>query len=308
MGRGLCLLFSLGLLGAVWLLPSVRRRRARRAAGCRRCGRNARVAAVVIPAGALLLVAGAVVRTQAAVFPLVPCSAHLLTSGAVVPEPIPRLSVPPTWDVARRVVLSGVSGLALAGGRLVGMDACQSSQPVVFWRPPRTSAGGSIVGETFVAWNVVDNGGRPSERHGFGIMGEQTYLRFGPNITRGPEENAALAVHESRHVDQAAVLTTIGGPVVMPLLYTVDDAFYPAARNHFERAAGLDAGGYSTSPGTEPDPQWAVVGGIVALLAFVLRTRIRLLSRMLARGRAAGGGHAPDRCPRHSPGWFGAGP
>ncbi|GGC96456.1 hypothetical protein GCM10011512_24320 [Tersicoccus solisilvae] len=302
--RGVGLFLCLGALGAIWLLPSVRRRRARRAAHCRQCARNGRIAAVVIPCCAVLLLAGAAVRAQAAAVPLTPCNVHVYANGAAVPEPEVQLDVDPTWDVSRRVVLAGVSGLALAGGRVAGMDECQSSQPILFWRPPATSAGGSVIGETFLAWDTVANGGRASERNGFGISREDIYLRFGPNIAVDRAELEALAGHESVHVDQAATLTSIGGPLTMPLLYSVDNAFFPLERNHFERAAGLDAGGYTEPPDGGPDPQWSAVAAIVVLLVLLGFRRLRWLSRVAAQGGAGAATHEPGRCPRHSRGWF----
>ncbi|OMH36956.1 hypothetical protein [Tersicoccus sp. Bi-70] len=215
-----------------------------------------------------------------------------------------RLDIDPTWDVTRRVVLAGPSGLALAGGRVAGMDECQSTQPILFWRPPVTSAGGSVVGETFVAWDVVQDGGRASERNGFGISQEDVYLRFGPNIARDRAELEALAGHESMHVSQAAVLTSLGGPALMPILYTVDDAFFPLGRNHFERAAGLDAGGYVEPPDDYPHPQGDVVGGLALVLLVLGWRRLRWATRIVTRGRSAVHAHEPDRCPRHSRGWW----
>ncbi|MEH0110957.1 hypothetical protein V6N00_14685 [Tersicoccus sp. MR15.9] len=304
MVRGVSLLACLGVLGVLWLLPGVRRRRARRAASCGRCARNGRVAAVLIPACAVLLLAGSFVRLQAVVSPLTPCSAHVYANGAAVPEPPVRLAIDPTWDVARRVVLAGPSGLALMGGRLIGMDECQTTQPILFWRPPTTSAGGSVIGETFVAWDVVKDGGRSSERNGFGINREDLYLRFGPNIARDRAELEALAGHESVHVSQAAVLTSLGGPALMPVLYTVDDAVFPLGRNHFEQAAGLDAGGYVEPPNGLPDPQWDVLGGLAAVLLVLSWRRLRWATRIAGQGRGAVRAHEPGRCPRHSRGWF----
>lgn len=53
-----------------------------------------------------------------------------------------------------------------------------------------------------------------------------------------------LAAHEARHRPQWAVATVIAGPFAFPVAYTVDDFFFPGPRNHFERMAGLESGGY----------------------------------------------------------------
>jgi hypothetical protein len=44
---------------------------------------------------------------------------------------------------------------------------------------------------------------------------------------------------------QWAVLTVIGGPLAFPVAYGIDDFFFPGSRNHFERLAGLEQGGYA---------------------------------------------------------------
>jgi hypothetical protein len=58
------------------------------------------------------------------------------------------------------------------------------------------------------------------------------------------EEMIALAGHAARHRSQWAMATVIGGPFAFPVAYAVDDFFFPGARNHFERQAGLESGRY----------------------------------------------------------------
>lgn len=53
-----------------------------------------------------------------------------------------------------------------------------------------------------------------------------------------------LSSHEVQHRKQWAFGTLIGGPFAFPVAYTIDDFFFPGSLNHFERAAGLKAGGY----------------------------------------------------------------
>ncbi|HEX6337769.1 MAG TPA: hypothetical protein VFZ85_12495 [Jiangellaceae bacterium] len=114
----------------------------------------------------------------------------------------------------------------------------------------------------------------------------------------------ALARHESRHVTQWATLTVAGGPLAMPLLYAVDEAFFPQSRNHFERAAGLDDGGYPRPEGFGPRPQWAKVGVLGILLVTFGWRRLRWISRLLTGGAAAAVAHQRGLCPVHSRGWF----
>jgi hypothetical protein len=65
-----------------------------------------------------------------------------------------------------------------------------------------------------------------------------------PRFPTVPSEAAELAEHESHHRPQWAVATLVGGPAAFPLAYGLDDFFFPGARNHFERLAGLESGGY----------------------------------------------------------------
>lgn len=88
---------------------------------------------------------------------------------------------------------------------------------------------------------------------------------------------AELAEHESHHRPQWAVATLLAGPAGFPLAYGVDDFFFPGARNHFERLAGLESGGYvweGSGPVLGP-PQVAVLVGLALLLAGLLLRRHR---------------------------------
>ncbi|GAA0322539.1 hypothetical protein [Kineococcus aurantiacus] len=81
------------------------------------------------------------------------------------------------------------------------------------------------------------------------VAGKRT-VNFGdmvvsPRFPTLPADAAALAAHESRHRPQWAVATLLGGPAAFPVAYGVDDFFFPGARNHFERLAGLSSGGYA---------------------------------------------------------------
>ncbi len=66
-----------------------------------------------------------------------------------------------------------------------------------------------------------------------------------------------LARHESRHVDQWALCSIVGGIALLPAAYLVDETLYPNSENHFEQSAGLDAGGYAPAP----FPAWSTPVG-----------------------------------------------
>jgi hypothetical protein len=95
-------------------------------------------------------------------------------------------------------------------------------------------------------------------------------LTPGFNISR--EQLATLVGHEARHRPQWAVGTVIGGPFAFPVAYAVDDFFFPGSRNHFERQAGLESGGYRHS-GTGPvlgPAQLAVLGVLAVIMVMAL--------------------------------------
>jgi hypothetical protein len=81
-----------------------------------------------------------------------------------------------------------------------------------------------------------------------------------------------LIGHEARHRAQWAVLTVIGGPFAFPVAYAIDDFFFPGSRNHFERQAGLESGGYShegTGPVLGP-AQLATLGVLAGIIVAAL--------------------------------------
>jgi hypothetical protein len=95
-------------------------------------------------------------------------------------------------------------------------------------------------------------------------------LTPGFNISR--EQLRTLTGHEARHRAQWAVLTVIGGPFAFPIAYAIDDFFFPGPRNHFERQAGLEAGGYphlGTGPVLGP-AQFAALGVLAAIILLAL--------------------------------------
>ncbi|MGC5165300.1 hypothetical protein [Luteimicrobium sp. DT211] len=258
-----------------------------------------------------LLCVGAVTRAYVALTPgPIECRSEITTNGDVQPDPAmsPDDSTAPVWDTIRQVVVAPMSGGALLTSAVLGMRQCAGPPLIVtFWWPPRTG-GGTTVGDTFVTW-IPDWTGTAKDRqrttnvYAFGA-GEESFVRFGPDIFTSTTDAELLARHETHHLDQWAVFTLGGGPLAFPVSYYTDTAFFPISRNHFERAAGLSDGNYPIPDSYGPDPVWPLVAAIGLVLVILLRTRLRLLSRMLVGGREQRRRHLPDRCPRHSTGWF----
>ena len=115
-------------------------------------------------------------------------------------------------------------------------------------------------------------------------------ILLSPGFKMSKGELRTLIGHEARHRAQWAVLTVIGGPLAFPVAYGIDDFFFPGSRNHFERLAGLDAGGYAhmgTGPVLGP-AQFAVLGALAAIIVVaVVAARRR---RASARSRSRPGG------------------
>jgi hypothetical protein len=289
-----------GIAGLIWSMPRLRRRRARRAARCVKCVSHHRVRGVVVGVVAVLLAVGAGARAYEGSTSHVVCHSHISPDGRVTPEPYLEISPPPAWEVTRTLLVAPISGVGVLAGRAIGMESCEGPPLLVmFWPPPRTSSGGSTLGDVFITW--MPGGDSPSF-DGYGITQEPS-VRYGPNIspTRANEEE--LGLHESRHVDQWAVGTFTAGPFAFPVAYFLDGALFPGSRNHFERDAGLEQGGYPPPPGKGPAPRWPETAGIVVLVAVTLRRRLRWLARVAIGGRHQARAHAPKRCPVHSPGW-----
>src|SRR5262252_4799537 len=108
-----------------------------------------------------------------------------------------------------------------------------------------------------------------------------------------------LIFHEAKHRAEWAVGTAIGGPFLFPVLYGVDDFFFPGDRNIFERQAGLHAGGYQhVGYGPVMGPaQWAALGVLVLLLVVALLG----VRHRHAGSRSRSLDEAPD-APRAGPG------
>ncbi|MFI7063711.1 hypothetical protein ACIBL3_22185 [Kribbella sp. NPDC050124] len=198
------------------------------------------------------------------------------------------VSPPRIWGVAREVVNAPTTGLGLLASRGAGMSECAGPPlTVAFWEAPRLSGGGSTVGSTFVAWMPAgyDSTSVLPGAHGYGSADDRLepaapYIRYGPNISDTRADESQLARHESRHTDQWAVGTLIGGPLAFPLAYYADSAFFPGSRNHFERAAGLADGDYSEPPDNRPAPIPGAMPVAAGLLALLLYRQLRRLQRI----------------------------
>jgi hypothetical protein len=106
-----------------------------------------------------------------------------------------------------------------------------------------------------------------------------------PGFQLNRAELRALAGHEAHHRSQWAVLTVLGGPFAFPIAYGIDNFFFPASRNHFERLAGLEAGLYPRT-GTGPvlgPPQIAVLVIVPVGIALLIARR-RRNSKSSSRG------------------------
>nr|WP_166665367.1 hypothetical protein [Kribbella sp. VKM Ac-2527] len=203
-------------------------------------------------------------------------------------EPVLQgVSPPRIWRVARDVVNAPTTGLGLLASRAAGMSECAGPPlTATFWDPTRPSSGGSTIGSTFVAWMPAgyDSSAILPGASGFGSADDRRrpaapYVRYGPNIPGPRAEELRLARHESRHTDQWAVLTLVGGPLAFPLAYYTDSAFFPGSRNHFERAAGLADGNYLPPPDDNPAPFPGAVAATCTALGLVLLWGIRRLCR-----------------------------
>lgn len=290
-----------GLIGLIWSLPWFRRRRRHRSRTCATCARHHRMATVALTCLTVLLVVGGLTRIHAGTSDHIRCHSHITDEGEVRPEPPLPVAPHPVRGAVRSVLVAPSSGLALLGGRAAGMSTCSTATLlVVFWAPPRSSGGGTVVGDVFVSWIPAPT---PGNTAGYGIARETGSVRYGPNISRHRGEEAALVRHESRHIDQWALGSIVAGPLSFPVAYVVDGAFFPASRNHFERAAGLAGGGYPPAPDNWPAPRWPEAAALLVIAALLARRRIRWTSRRLLGGPDEADARAPQRCSLHTRGW-----
>ncbi|GAB3445693.1 hypothetical protein GCM10027517_26980 [Phycicoccus ginsengisoli] len=264
-----------GLAGLFLVLPRTRFLRPRRVLTCPLCQRRHRRLLTGMVVLALLSVAGFGLRVSQRARELPACVADTsIAEGRRVIDPAAP-SRPAPWSTVRSVMTAPVSGLALGFAEVRGRGLCSVGNPpmTLAFVPQAGHRAGSMVGEVFLA---------------------------SPQPRINPVRARELALHESRHVDQWAVCSIVGGIALLPVLYLVDDSLYPDSLNHFEQAAGLDDGGYPPPPQPTPGPRgWAVAlwVGVVLLLA---RRRIRWVVRTVVRRRST---HSAGRCAVHTTGW-----
>lgn len=259
-----------------------------------------------------MLLVGLAGRVWAAVDPPPGCSIQTSPQERERPDTPLAAGPGPVWDGTRDTLTAPASGLALLASTGVGMSTCDGDPVLVtFW--PGASGGGTTVGDTFVAWMPPESGEQDRWTH-LGIpAGSMPFedvegLPFGPNISANRTQASQLTAHESRHTDQWAVSTLLAGPVSYPIAYYLTDAVLPADRNPFERAAGLEGGGYDPAAPADPAPRWGTLLVVAVGLTLLLRHHLRRLSRVVRTGRGGATEHAPGRCSVHTPGWFGSAP
>jgi len=257
-----------GLLGCLAALLLVRRRQL----GCTVCSSRLRWWGAAAGVLALLTVVGTGVRLAGdAAVPACPAAGSIASGGYLEGGTSPAVPTPPRL---RAVLTAPASGLAVGWARMRGETLCGVWQPAMTlaFVPEARLTGGSTIGDVFL-----------------------TAVR--PDLTHA--QAAALARHESRHADQWAVLTAVGGIALLPVSYLVDESMFPGPSNHFEQSAGLAAGGYPPPPQPErPQPVALAIWLVVA--AVVLRTSLRALCRTAIHGHVV---RDPGRCARHTPGW-----
>ncbi|MDR6509110.1 hypothetical protein J2805_004840 [Arthrobacter oryzae] len=303
--RALACGICFGIAGLIWSMPRFRVGRLRRAATCRTCATHMRVRNATVFLAAALLLVGAAARTFESASPQIVCHSHITPNGQVQPEPYLEISPPAPWSITRNFLVAPISGVGVLAGRMLGMESCTGPPLLVmFWPPPRTSGGGSTLGDVFVAWMPPgETPAGPLSINGYGTEGERLYIRYGPNISQARAEEEELGLHESRHVDQWAAANLLAGPLAFPTAYFVDDALFPASRNHFERDAGLSRGGYPPAPDNWPAPRWPDTAAIAALGLIIFRRRLRWSVRVFRGGPGQRTAHGPYRCAVHTPGW-----
>jgi len=223
---------------------------------CHRPGRKPgvrprRTPAALVAVGLLVIAVGAVWRLVILIDPVPACS----PPGGTLPPSSLNAAV-----VAQKAVTWPETGIGILYAQADGAQVCWSRSA-----------------NNYVAVNADNIAGASALTIG------DVVLTPGFNI---PQENRAkLVAHEARHRVQWAIGTVIAGPLAFPIAYAVDEFFFPGSRNHFERWAGLDTGGYSKS-GTGPvlgPAQIAVLSAlaVIAVLApFAVRYR-----RAAARSR-----------------------
>jgi hypothetical protein len=201
--------------------------------------------------------------------------APMLVSDSWGPSAQSAASVTPqsqAWRNARTALTAPVTGIAYHYANSSGGGVCSTRSVNVAFVPSAGSDTAMTVGDVFLTGLSA-----PKARD--------------------------IARHESAHVDQWAVLTLAGGPLALPVAYSLDDTIFPGSRNHFERAAGLRAGDYVPPYESGPNPMWGRLSAIMLLVLLVFWRRLRWASRTALLGAAGARYTEPGRCRVHSRGW-----
>ncbi len=264
-----------GVIGLLIVLPPLRWARPRRVLACDLCQRRHRRLLVAMVVLALVSVAGFGLRISQTARTLPACVANAsIASGREVVDPtVPSSSS--ARATVRSFLTAPASGLALGYAELRGQGLCSVGEPSITlaFVPQAEDRPGSMVGEVFLA---------------------------SPRPSMDPAMAAGLARHESRHVDQWAICSLLGGIALLPVAYLVDDSLYPHSENHFEQSAGLEAGGYAPVPDPPVGPRWWAIVLWAGVLLVLARRRLRWASRTLLRRRATAD---EGRCAVHTSGW-----
>ena len=195
-----------------------------------------RVRAALVALGLLLVATGTAWRLVVAAWPVPEC---------VSPGPLPASPLSARL-VAEKLATWPETGLGILYSQATGARVCLSR-----------------VANYYVAVN---------EHH---IVGARAMtigdVVLKPDINLPPASMRKLVAHEAGHRTQWAVATAAGGPLAFPVAYGVAEFFFPGERNPFERMAGLENGGY-TSSGAAPvlgPAQLAALGAAGALAALI---------------------------------------
>lgn len=235
-----------GILGlALWSW----RRRSRR----NRHSRLARVGVALAAGGLVLIAVGTVWRVVVAVHSPAPCAAPPSPRGQTSSQHLSTQHLSAAL-LAEEITTTPETGLAMLYVRAIDAPVCRS-----------------LSTDYYVAI------------HANGVAGGRAVnlgdIVVSPRYDLSHREMIDLAAHEARHRSQWAAATITAGPFAFPVAYAIDDFFFPGDRNHFERQAGLESGGYS-HVGYGPVlglPQIATLCAIPALIAvaWLLRRRRR---------------------------------
>lgn len=243
---GGCAVLLGGAIGLVWWGVRLRKRPLfpRRADGSRPRAWYALVAGLTV----LLLIVGVgiVWRSKVAFSTVATCRAPSGSITTTEHRPINPVIA------AEKIVTWPETGIGILYGDIAGASLCWY-QPADYYVDFHS---GSFAGARIM--NVGD-------------------VTLAPPFNTAVQSGKAVADHEARHRSQWAVVTALGGPFAFPILYGIDDFFFPGSRNHFERQAGLETGGYE-HVGIAPVigwPQVVVLVAVAVLIAALIWRRVR---------------------------------